>query len=115
VVWHDLVRSLKFRQRLFIPTRRQVELAQQCADRQKLILHRNRLLAGVVEVGGLAHGGNRRIVLRRALLDAKSWFGSTATWVGKALGDILRSEPAQKALVAVAEGVTKAAVDSFLK
>jgi hypothetical protein len=43
------------------------------------------------------------------------WFGSTATWVGKALGDILRSEPAQKALGAVADGVTKAAVDSFLK
>jgi hypothetical protein len=52
--------------------------------------------------------------LRRALLDAKSWFGNTATWVGKALGDILRSEPAQKALAAVTEGVTKAAVDSFL-
>ena len=52
--------------------------------------------------------------LRRALLDAKSWFGNTATWVGKALSDILRSEPGQKALGAVAEGVTKAAVDSFL-
>jgi hypothetical protein len=52
--------------------------------------------------------------LRRALLDAKSWFGNNATWVGKALGDILRSEPAQKALSAVTEGVTKAAVESFL-
>jgi hypothetical protein len=52
--------------------------------------------------------------LRRALLDAKSWFGDTATWVNKALSDILRSEPGQKALGAVAEGVTKAAVDSFL-
>jgi hypothetical protein len=64
---------------------------------------------------GLAKAQESPGALRRALLDAKSWFGSTATWVGKALGDILRSEPAQKALGAVAEGVTKAAVDSFLK
>lgn len=31
-------------------------------------------------------------VLRLALLDAKSWFGSAASWVGTALGDILKSE-----------------------
>jgi hypothetical protein len=64
---------------------------------------------------GLAKAQESPGALRRALIDAKSWFGNTATWVGKALGDILRSEPAQKALGAVAEGVTKAAVDSFLK
>lgn len=63
---------------------------------------------------GLAKAKESPGALRRALLDAKSWFGSTATWVGKALGDILRSEPAQKALGAVTEGVTKAAIESFL-
>jgi hypothetical protein len=63
---------------------------------------------------GLAKAQESPGQLRRALLDAKSWFGNTANWVGKALGDILRSEPAQKALGAVSEGVTKAAIESFL-
>jgi hypothetical protein len=63
---------------------------------------------------GLAKAQDSPDSLRRALLDAKSWFGNTATWVGKALGDILRSKPAQKALSAVTEGVAKAGVDSFL-
>jgi hypothetical protein len=63
---------------------------------------------------GLAKAQESPGQLRRALLDAKSWFGSTATWVGKGLVDILRSEPAQKALSAVTEGITKAAVESFL-
>ena len=52
--------------------------------------------------------------LRRALLDAKSWFGSTASWVGKALGDILKSEAAQKTLGTVTEATAKAAIDSFV-
>jgi hypothetical protein len=63
---------------------------------------------------GLAKAQESPGLLRRALLDAKSWFGNNATWVGKALGHILRSEPAQKALSAVTEGGTKAAVESFL-
>ena len=53
--------------------------------------------------------------LRRALLDAKSWFGSTASWVGKALGDILKSEAVQKAIGGVTEGAAKAAIEAFLK
>ena len=64
---------------------------------------------------GLAKAQQDPGSFRRALLDAKSWFGSTATWVGKALGDILTSEPAQKALSGVTEGLAKAAVDSFLR
>jgi hypothetical protein len=64
---------------------------------------------------GLAKAQQDPGSFRRALLDAKSWFGSTTTWVGKALGDILRSEPAQKALSGVTEGLAKAAVDSFLR
>src|SRR4249919_1992395 len=35
-------------------------------------------------------------MLRRALLDARSYFGHTASWVGHALGDVLKSEAAQK-------------------
>jgi hypothetical protein len=52
--------------------------------------------------------------LRRALLDAKLWFGSAASWVGKALGDILKSEAAQKTIGTVTEATTKAAIASFL-
>lgn len=33
-------------------------------------------------------------VLRRALLDAKSWFSGAASWVGHALGDILKGSVA---------------------
>lgn len=53
--------------------------------------------------------------LRRALLDAKSWFGSTAPWVGNALGDILKSEAAQKTIGTVTEAATKATIASFWK
>jgi hypothetical protein len=54
-------------------------------------------------------------ILRRALLDAKSWFGSTTSWVGNALSDILKSEAAQKTIGTVTEATTKAAIDSFVK
>jgi hypothetical protein len=52
---------------------------------------------------------------RLALLDAKTFFGSTLSWVGKALGDILKSEAAQKTIGTITEGATKAAIDSFPK
>lgn len=52
--------------------------------------------------------------LRRALLDAKSWFGITASWVGSELGNILKSEAAQKTLGTVTEATTKAAIASFV-
>lgn len=53
-------------------------------------------------------------VLRRALIDAKSWFGSTASWVGRAVSEILKSEGAQKTLGTVTEAATKAAITSFV-
>ena len=53
-------------------------------------------------------------VLRRALLDAKSWFSGAASWVGHAVGDILKSEAAQKTLGTVTEAATKAAIASFM-
>jgi hypothetical protein len=63
---------------------------------------------------GLAKAGEAPGVLRRALMDAKSWFGSTASWVGAALVEILKSEAAQKTLGTVTEAATKAAIDSFV-
>jgi len=53
-------------------------------------------------------------MLRRALVDAKSWFGTSASWVGSALGEILKSEAAQKTLRTVTETATKAAIASFV-
>lgn len=63
---------------------------------------------------GLAKVGESPGIFRRALLDAKSWFGSTASWVGGALGGILKSEAAQKTIGTVTEAATKAAIASFV-
>jgi hypothetical protein len=63
---------------------------------------------------GIAKAHESPTALRRALLDAKSWFGVTASWVGGALGDILKSEAAQKTLRTVTEAATKAAIASFV-
>ena len=64
---------------------------------------------------GLAKAQESPGILRRALLDAKSWFGSAASWVGNALGDILKGEAAQKTIGTVTEASTRATIDSFLK
>jgi hypothetical protein len=64
---------------------------------------------------GLAKVEESPSILRRALLDAKSWFGSAASWVGNALGDIMKSEAAQKTIGTVTEATTKATIASFLK
>jgi len=64
---------------------------------------------------GLATAEESPGILRRALLDAKSWFGSAASWVGNALGDILKGEAAQKTIGTVTEASTRATIDSFLK
>ena len=64
---------------------------------------------------GLAKAPESPGMLRRALLDAKSWFGSAASWVGNALGDILKSEAAQKTIGTVTEAATTAAIASFVK
>ena len=64
---------------------------------------------------GLAQVEKEPGILRRALIDAKSWFSSAASWVGTALGDILKSEAAQKTIGTVTEATTKAAIDSFQK
>jgi hypothetical protein len=63
---------------------------------------------------GLAKAKDDPGPLRQALIDAKLWFGSTAKWVGNSLGDILRTEAAQKTIGTVTEAATKAAINSFL-
>jgi hypothetical protein len=63
---------------------------------------------------GLAEAQKSPDKLRIALRDAKSWFATTASWVGKALGDILKSEAAQKTIGTVTEAATKAAIASFV-
>jgi len=63
---------------------------------------------------GIAKVQESPTALRRALLDAKSLFGMTASWVGGALGNILKSEPAQKTLGTVTEAATRAAIASFI-
>jgi len=63
---------------------------------------------------GLAEAQKSPDKLRIALRDAKSWFANTASWVGRALGDILKSEAAQKTIGTVTEAATKAAIASFV-
>jgi hypothetical protein len=64
---------------------------------------------------GLAKAQEAPDKLRLALRDAKSWFGSEASWVGTSLGNILKSEAAQETIGTVTEASSKAAIDSFLK
>jgi hypothetical protein len=52
---------------------------------------------------GIAKVEESPTALRRALLDAKSWFGTSVSWVGSGLGEILKSEAAQKTLGTVTE------------
>jgi hypothetical protein len=64
---------------------------------------------------GLAKAQESPGILRRALLDAKAWFGNTTSWVGNALSDILKSDAAQKTIGTVSEAATKATIASFLE
>ena len=63
---------------------------------------------------GVANAQRTPSKLRVALIDAKSWFSNTALWVAGGIGDILKSEAAQKTLGTVTEATTKAAIESFI-
>lgn len=63
---------------------------------------------------GLAKVEKSPGLLRRALLDAKPWFGGTTSWIGHAICKILKSEAAQKTLGTVTEAGAKAAIASYL-
>src|SRR6516225_2062632 len=58
-----LERGFELGQRLVVHARREIKLAQKRADRDELVLHGGVLLAGVVEVGSLAHHGNRLVAV----------------------------------------------------
>jgi hypothetical protein len=62
---------------------------------------------------GLAQAKHSPGTLRRALLDAKSWFSSKATWVGEQIGKILKSEAAQKTIATITEAGLQATIKSF--
>lgn len=62
---------------------------------------------------GLAQVQSAPGLLRRALVDAKAWFASTASWVGEELNSILKSEAAQKTLGTVTEAGLSAVIKSF--
>ncbi len=64
---------------------------------------------------GLINAQGAPSVLRLALLDAKAYFGNTASWVGSSLSGILESEAAQKTIGTLTEATTKAAITSFLE
>jgi hypothetical protein len=63
--------------------------------------------------GGLAQAKQSPGMLRRALLDAKSWFSSNAIWVGEQIGKVLKSEAAQKTIGTITEAGLQATIKSF--
>ena len=60
---------------------------------------------------GLAQVQESPRMLRRALLDAKSWLSTTASWVGTELSNILKSDAAQKRIGTITEATTETAID----
>jgi hypothetical protein len=63
---------------------------------------------------GLAQAATEPGKLRRALLEAKAWFGSTASWAWGELTGILKSEAAQKTIGTITEAATKAAIAALI-
>ncbi len=62
---------------------------------------------------GLAQAQQSPGMLRRALLDAKSWFQNSAAWVGSEVSAILKSEAAQKTIATITEASVQATIKSF--
>lgn len=52
--------------------------------------------------------------LHMALLDARSFLGSTVGWAWDKLGGILRSEAAGRIISGISEGATRAAIEALL-
>jgi len=52
--------------------------------------------------------------LRRALLEAKHWFSSAASWVWDEVSEILKSDAAQKTISTITESSVRAAIKSIL-
>src|SRR4051794_25301744 len=63
---------------------------------------------------GLADAQEDPSRLRRALLDMKTFAGSTAAWLRDAVADLLQCDAAQKTLGTVTEAGTRAAIKTFL-
>lgn len=52
--------------------------------------------------------------IMRALVDAKSWFGTTASWAWEELTEIIKAESAQKLIAGIAKTGVKAAIAALL-
>jgi hypothetical protein len=62
---------------------------------------------------GLAHAKESPSGLRPALLDAKGWFSSTASWVWDEMSKILQSETAQKSIATISEASVRGVIKSL--
>lgn len=51
--------------------------------------------------------------LKKALLDAKSWFAGNAGWVWTKLDDILKSEAAQKTIWTITESTVRGSINGL--
>jgi hypothetical protein len=63
---------------------------------------------------GLAQARAKPGQLRQALVDARAWFRTTATWVWDDLRGILKSEAARKILGTVTEAAAKATIEQLM-
>ena len=63
---------------------------------------------------GLANAKKSPSTLRRALVDAKRWLSSGASWVWDEISKIVKSEAAQKTIATITEASTKSALKSLI-
>ena len=62
---------------------------------------------------GLAHAKESPGGLKEALIDAKDFFGRSATWAWAEMSRILQSEAAQKTIGTITDAATRAAIGSI--
>ena len=63
---------------------------------------------------GLANAKESPGTLRRALLDAKGWFSSAASWAWDEINKILKSDAAQKTITTISEAGVQGAIKSLI-
>jgi hypothetical protein len=96
-------------ERQFTNLLEQIEEAEDLDEDQRLLAKEK---ASAVATG-LAKANEEPGLLRRALLDMKNFVATTAGWIGHSVGNILRSEAAQKTISSITEAGTQAAIKAF--
>lgn len=91
------------------------ELLAQIAEDKSLDDDAREISSGKVQAvaEGLAKAKDDPSSLRKALIEAKAWFSTSATWVGEKIGGILKSEAVQKTIGTLAETGLNVAVKSY--